>query len=83
MMDTKEESKLHNECTTFSFSSSYGHHISQSVNFCKICGGYDPLLISIYYLSTKRCQGNDLDIAKCGPDFFFIAIDWAAANLQT
>ena len=42
-----------------------------------------PFLLSKYYLSTKRCLGNDLDIAKSGPEMnlILIAVDWAAANL--
>ena len=41
--------------------------------------------LSIYYILTKRCLGNDLDIAKSGPEMNFIlqsiAIDCAAAKL--
>ena len=41
-------------------------------------------LLSIYYLSTNRCLGNNIDIAKSGPEMnvILIAIDWAVANLQ-
>ena len=44
-----------------------------------------PFLLSIYYLSTKRCLGNNIDIVKSGPEMnvILIAIDWADANLQT
>ena len=46
-----------------------------------------PFLLLKYYLSTKRCLGTNIniDIAKSGPEIkvILIAIDWAAANLQT
>ena len=45
-------SKLHNECTKLSFSSNYGHHISQSVNFCKICGGYECYRSNFLYFNN-------------------------------
>ena len=40
--------------------------------FCKICGWLwvlGPFVLSLYYLSTKRCLGYNLDIAKSGPEW--------------